>query len=135
MSWVQKIPWSEFSFEVSRSSGPGGQNVNKTNSAVLLRWSLVETLALTSEQKDKLLRRLASKLTTLGELLIRSQESRDQDQNKKECLRKFDEIIARALFEPKARKATKPTRGSQRRRIEGKKQRSDIKQGRQKVRD
>ncbi len=134
MSWAQKIPGSELSFEVSRSSGPGGQNVNKTNSAVLLRWSLVDSMALTPEQKDKLTRRLASKLTTQGEILIRSQESRDQDQNKKECLRKLDEMITRALIDPKPRRPTKPTKGSQRRRVEGKKQRAEVKQGRQKVR-
>lgn len=131
---MSRIPWNEFSFEVSRSGGPGGQNVNRTNSAVLLRWSLAATTAFSEEEKEKLLRRLANRLTVNGEILIRSQESRDQDQNKKSCLKKLDDILFRALQDPKPRKATKPTRSSQRKRVESKVHRGEIKAARQKVR-
>lgn len=133
MDPMKRIPWNEFQFEASRSAGPGGQNVNKTNSAVLLRWSLRDTSAFSEDEKRKLQTRLSSKLTTLGEILIRSQTSRDQDQNKKECLRKLSEMLERALRDPKPRKATKPTRSSQRKRVETKRHRSEIKAGRQKL--
>ena len=133
-SYLALIPWSELTFEVSRSQGPGGQNVNKTNSAVQVRWTPATSVAFSDLLREKLLRRLAGKLTVEGELLIRCQTSRDQDQNKKECLRKLDELLARTLSDPKPRRPTKPTRGSQRRRAEGKKQRSEIKEGRSKIR-
>ena len=133
-AWLQRIPFTEFTFEVSRSRGPGGQNVNKTNSAVVLRWTPAATVALSQLEREKILPRLESKLTVGGELLIRSEVHRDQDQNKKDCLRKLGEMLAQAAFTPKARKKTKPTRSSQRRRVEGKKQRAEVKQGRQRVR-
>ena len=129
---VQKIPWNEWTLEVSRSRGPGGQNVNRTNSAVLLRWNLAQSVAFNERDKAKLLERLAHRLTNEGEILIRSEIHRDQEQNKKDCLRKLGELLALSLHDPKPRRATKPTRSSQRRRVDAKKIRSQVKQRRQK---
>jgi len=134
IDWVARIPWNEFDFESSRSRGPGGQNVNKTNSAVQLRWSIVTTEAFPPEQKEKLLTRLASKLTTSGELLIRSEVFRDQDRNRKECLRKLGLLLEQSLRDPKPRKATKPTKSSKRKRQDEKKIRSEVKSNRRSVR-
>lgn len=120
VDWVARIPWNELDFENSRSRGPGGQNVNKTNSAVQLRWSLAETEAFSPEQKEKLLARLVSKLTTNGELLIRSEVFRDQDRNRKECLRKLGLLLEQGLRDPKPRKATRPTKSSRRKRLDEK---------------
>ena len=134
MKFLARIPWNELNFEASRSRGPGGQNVNKTNSAMVLRWSVALTLGFSDFEKSKLLTRLASRLTNEGEILIRSEVFRDQDRNKKECLEKLDSLIEQTLKDPKPRRATKPTRSSQRKRFEAKKQRGEIKANRQKVR-
>lgn len=125
--------YSEFEFEMTTSRGAGGQHVNKTNSAVLLRWSIAESTLLSVEQKERLLKNLAQKLTVSGELLVRSEESRSQDMNRKKCLEKVGELIARGLFEQKKRRATKPTRSSQRKRVDHKVQRGEVKKNRGKV--
>lgn len=127
------IPFHELNFSYARSRGPGGQNVNKTNSAAILRWSLLNTQVFTEEVKLRLLQKLASQLTAEGDLLIRSEEERDQDQNRSNCLRKLQAILKKALFVPRKRVATKPTRGSVRRRLNSKKQAAEIKSGRKKI--
>lgn len=133
MNWLERIPWNELEFTAARSRGPGGQNVNKTNSAVQLRFNVKETLAFTDQERSRLLEKLESRLTTTGDLLIRSEESRDQDQNRKNCLRKLTEILDRAYHRQAPRKKTKPTRSSVRKRVESKKRRSEVKQTRAKV--
>lgn len=128
-----QIPYSEMEFQVSRSGGPGGQNVNKTNSAVLLRFKIEESSVFTAEQKERILLKLASKLTQGGELLIRSEEFRDQDRNKSACIEKLHKLLAGALVVPKKRIKTKPTKSSQRRRVESKKKEGQVKALRKKV--
>lgn len=135
MSHIKKIPYHEFDFSATRSRGPGGQNVNKTNSAVMLRWSVLATQAFDFEQIQILMQKLSNQLTVEGELLIRSETHRDQDQNKKACLEKLDLILAKAFFVAKKRKATRPTRSSQAKRVNQKKQRSEIKKNRRSVTD
>ena len=130
MKWVGRIPYNELNFEFSRSGGPGGQHVNKTNSAAVLRWNVDATLAFSEDQKIRLQERL--KLTNTGELIVRSEESRDQEKNKKKCLEKLDSILEKALFVPKKRKATKPSRAQKEKRIKTKKIRSDVKKSRSK---
>jgi len=110
-----------------RSRGPGGQNVNKTNSAVQLRWNLWNSNSIPPEIHTRLLEKLAPLLTTEGELLIRTETSRDQDSNKKACLEKLLGLIDKALFVPKKRFKTKPTRSSQRKRLDSKSKRSEVK--------
>ncbi len=128
MKWIGRIPYSELNFEFARSGGPGGQHVNKTNSATVLRWNVHTTLAFSEEQKIKLQEKL--KLTNTGELIVRSEESRDQEKNKKKCLEKFDSILDKALFVQKKRKATKPSRAQREKRIKSKKIRSEVKKSR-----
>lgn len=127
------IPPHELEFEVTRSSGPGGQNVNRTNSAVILRWNLYSSQATPAETLHRLIHKLQNRLTVNGELLIKANEFRDQLQNKSAAMVRLQEILDRALFVPKPRKATKPTRSSKRKRVESKRNRSEIKSGRKKV--
>jgi ribosome-associated protein len=130
-----QIPFNELEFSSVRSRGPGGQNVNKTNSAVILRWNLLNSQSISMEVREKLLAKLGPKLTVEGDLLVRSEVHRDQIQNRGDCIRKLHEILEKALFVPKKRVATKPTFSSKRKRLAGKKTHSEKKVLRQKVRD
>ena len=117
----------ELHFEFTRSRGAGGQHVNRTESAVILRWNLIETKAYFGIEKERLINKLSSQLTNEGELLVRAENFRDQDSNRKEAIRRFEEIIAKALFVPKKRIKTKPTKSSQRKRLDTKKAHSQKK--------
>ena len=130
-----QIPFAEMDFTYARSRGPGGQNVNRTNSAAILRWNLWASHALNADTKERLAIKLQSKLTVDGDLIIRSEVHRDQDQNRSECIRKLHETLQKALFVPKKRVATKPTRSSQRKRVDEKKRNSEVKSLRQNIRD
>lgn len=129
-----KIPFGEMEFTYARSRGPGGQNVNRTNSAAILRWNLWSSQVFSQEIKERLAQKLQGKLTVDGDLIVRSEVHRDQDQNRSECIQKLHEIIRRALFVPKKRVATKPSRSAKRKRLEGKKKDAETKVLRQKVR-
>lgn len=118
---------TEISFEFTRSRGAGGQHVNRTESAVILRWNVLETNAFAESQKERLLKNLGSQLTKEGELLIRAETHRDQEGNRKEALRRLNEILKKALFVPKKRIKTKPTKASQRKRLDSKKKDSQKK--------
>ena len=123
---------SEFEFQASRSSGPGGQNVNKVNSKVELRFNILHSILLSEEQKALLFTKLASKLTSEGLLIIVSQTERSQIANKELCIQKFYEIVTKALTVPKKRKQTKPTHSSKIERLESKRNKSEIKNLRRK---
>jgi len=123
---------SEIHFEAHRSSGPGGQNVNKTNSAMTLRWSFENSVYLTVEQKNLIREKLKSYRTSDGEILIKSQEFRDQPQNKNAGLRKLEELLKKAFFKPKKRFKTRPTRSSIEKRLTAKKINSATKSNRKK---
>jgi len=122
---------AEFEFLTSRSSGPGGQNVNKVNSKVELRFDIPNSFMLTNEQKEKLLTKLASKLTVDGILIIASQRDRSQLSNKEDAIIKFYKLINAALKPVKRRRATRPTKSSIENRLTGKRIKSEIKQSRQ----
>lgn len=124
------IPWSELTFTAVRGSGPGGQNVNKVASKVLLRWQFAESTALPEAVRTRFLAANRNRLNAEGQILITSEESRDQPTNKENCLDKLSEMITKAITPPKKRKPTKPTRGSQQRRLQAKKQRSETKKNR-----
>lgn len=124
---------SEFSFATSRSGGAGGQNVNKVNTKVELRFSVTNSQILTPTEKDTILNKLANRITTDGELIIVSQTERTQLGNKLRCIEKFYEIITKALIPQKKRKPTRPTKLSQEKRIEKKRQRSVKKELRKKL--
>jgi len=122
---------NELEFSASRSSGPGGQNVNKVNTKVTLRWNVKDSLLLTSEEKELLLHKLATRLTTEGALLLTAQEKRSQLQNKEEVVHKFDQLLKQAFTKKKKRKASKPSKSATQSRLDKKKKHSDKKKQRQ----
>lgn len=126
------IPLAEFQVDVSRSGGPGGQNVNKVNSKVLLRWSPATSPSLPEPVRARLLAALASRLTREGELLVSSQRTRDQSRNLADCLAKVRELVLSAATPPKIRRPSRPTQASKIRRVEAKSRRSATKQLRRK---
>lgn len=126
-----KNHFHEFEFVSQRSRGPGGQNVNKTNSSVQLRWDFQSSLILSEEQKDIIQKKLAAIINTEGILFIRSDVFRDLEQNRKEVLQRLQERLVRAFYKPKARKATKPTYSSQKKRVDSKRRKSEVKKARQ----
>ena len=123
----------EIWFEFTRSRGPGGQHVNKTNSAALLYWHVQSSAAYSEEQKALIHEKLANHINSEGYLNLRSDQFRDQDQNKKACLEKLQNFVKAALFKPKKRFKTKPSRSSVKKRIEGKKIKGETKKLRGKV--
>jgi ribosome-associated protein len=123
----------ELSFSVSRSGGPGGQNVNKVNSKVTIKFDVANSQVLTIEEKEVLLKMLSAKLTKDGILVLTSRESRSQLENKEEVLKKFEALLTRAFEKKKVRKATKPSKSSVQKRIKFKKQQSEKKEWRRKV--
>lgn len=118
---------SELEFVTSRSSGPGGQNVNKVNTKVTLRWPVVSSVILSSEERETITQKLASRITLEGELVISAQDKRSQLQNKEAVLAKLDELLTKAFVKKKKRKATKPSKVAVQKRIESKKKKSDKK--------
>jgi len=128
------IPESEFELTYVRSSGPGGQNVNKVSSKCQLRWNLLRSPSIPAHIKERVLAKLASRLTSEGELLITSDLHRDQGRNREECLVKLKTLLVEALHVPKKRKPTRATKSSQRKRIDSKRKRSEIKGMRGRVR-
>ncbi len=127
------IPDDEFDISFARSSGPGGQNVNKTNSKAVLHWDVTNSPSLPWDVKARFLKAFASRLTTEGSVVIASDESRAQEANVKGCLEKLKAMILTVATPPKIRKPTKPTKSSQRARVDNKKARSNTKKTRQKV--
>lgn len=124
------IPESELEFTFARSSGPGGQNVNKVNSKATLRWKVVETTALPIDVRERFVNRFRSRLTLDGDLLVTSQRYRDQSQNIEDCREKVAAMVREVITPPKRRRPTKPTRGSQQRRLNDKRQHRLKKEGR-----
>jgi ribosome-associated protein len=123
---------SELLFSASRSSGPGGQNVNKVNSKVTLKWDVFRSVLLDEHQREIILRKLASRLTKEGILVLTAQDKRSQLQNKEEVISKLNQLLVKAFTPKKVRKKTKPGKAAHQARIKDKKQRSEKKQWRQK---
>jgi ribosome-associated protein len=118
---------SEFIFSTSRSSGPGGQNVNKVSSKVELRFNLLTTLLLSEDEKELIQRKLKNKINKEGELILVSQSERTQLMNKTVVVEKFYDLVSKALTLPIKRKSTRPTLSSRIKRLEGKKIHSTMK--------
>lgn len=123
----------EFSFKTSRSGGKGGQNVNKVETKVELSFKIADSNVLNDVQKERLLLKLAHRINENGELKITEEKNRSQLENKLAVIDKCIEVLNKALYIPKKRKATKPSKASKQKRIEGKKKRSEIKQNRRKL--
>jgi len=117
-----------------RASGPGGQNVNKVSSAVMLRFDVERSPSLDGWTKARLMRAAGSKMTKDGVLVIKVQDHRDQALNRATALERLVAMIAAASLRPKPRKATKPTYSSKLKRLEGKSKRAGVKAGRGRVR-
>ena len=116
--------------EFVRSSGPGGQNVNKVATAVKLRFDALRSPALPDEVKKRLIRLAGKKMNRKGELIIDARRFRTQEQNRKDAMDRLIGLVRKAVQKPKPRLKTKPTSASRERRLEAKHKRSDIKQAR-----
>ncbi|WP_442885880.1 alternative ribosome rescue aminoacyl-tRNA hydrolase ArfB [Aeromicrobium sp. Sec7.5] len=123
------IPEAEISWRFSRSGGPGGQHVNTSDTRVELIWSLASTQALTPEQRERALTALRGRLVD-GRLTVVSSQYRSQLRNRDAARVRLEQLVARAIVPPRPRRATKPSRGSQVRRLDAKKRRGDLKRGR-----
>jgi ribosome-associated protein len=111
-----QIPFSEFTFTAVRSQGPGGQNVNKVSSKVILHWPFDDSPSLPDAVRQRFRQLAARYISKAGQVAIASQRSRHRQINREDCLRKLRMILLDAATSPKPRKATKPTRGSVQRR-------------------
>ena len=122
-----QIPRAEFEISYARSSGPGGQNVNKVNSKATLRWPLARSPSLPEDVRQRFLARYRRRVTAEGDLVVTSQRYRDAGRNTSDCLEKLRQMLLEVAQPPKRRKPTRPTRGSVRRRLDDKRRLSQKK--------
>lgn len=122
----------ELSYKAVKSSGPGGQHVNKTASKIVLTFDLQNSSSLSEEEKERLHQKLATRITNSGEIILESGETRSQHKNKELVTERFAEMIIKALKKTKPRKKTKPSKASKLKRLREKKILSEKKGNRQK---
>ncbi len=125
-----RIPESELEWSFVRSSGPGGQNVNKVASKAVLRWNVTETLRLPADVKNRLVIQERGRITVDGVLIVSSQRFRDQERNRQDCLEKLRSMVLRAAMPPRPRRPTRPTRASRHKRMHEKRRRAAVKAAR-----
>ncbi len=130
-----RVRLREFRFSFSRSSGAGGQNVNKLNTKATLRWEVARSQGLPKDVRARFLERYRRRITANGELVLTSQRFRDQGRNVADCLEKLRGMLAAVAQPPRTRKATKPTRSSVERRLSSKQRTRLKKQRRQRPLD
>lgn len=126
-----QIDESELQFEYIRASGPGGQNVNKVATAVQLRFNALNSPALASGIKGRLIQLTGKRVNAEGILVIEARRFRTQEANREDAIRRFTELVRKALVPPKPRRKTNPTAVSKEKRLKEKKQRGEIKKNRQ----
>jgi ribosome-associated protein len=124
------IPEGELDERFVRSSGPGGQNVNKVATAVQLRFDVLRSPSLPEEVRDRLLRQAAARITDDGILIIEARRYRSQERNRQDARDRLIKLLVRAALPPKPRKPTRPTRASNLKRLESKRKRGEIKRSR-----
>jgi len=125
-----QIPLAELEITFARSSGPGGQNVNKVNSKAILRWNVGGSPSLPEAVRNRFVAMYVNRLTIEGELVLASQRYRDAPRNARDCLEKLRVMLLGVVHPPKRRHATRPTRGSVERRLQGKRRQSSAKRNR-----
>jgi ribosome-associated protein len=128
------IPADEIEISAVRSQGAGGQNVNKVSSAIHLRFD-IRASSLSAAHKERLLKLGDARITGEGVVVIKAQQQRSQEQNREEAIRRLTELVQSVARPPKKRLATRPTRSSQRKRVDRKVQRGQVKALRGKVSD
>ena len=125
--------YDEIIFNTARSGGKGGQNVNKVETMVEGRWNVAGSGLFNNEQKARVFEKLSNKITSEGFLLVKSQTARTQLGNREEVVRKMNFLIEHALEKKKTRIATRPSKASKEKRVQAKKNKSEIKDARSKV--
>ena len=129
------IPLSELVYTASRSSGPGGQHVNTADTRIQVRWNVKESTALNDAERARLLKKLASRLTEAGDLILAGDTHRSQRRNREEVTQRLAVLVREALIPPKPRKKTKPTRASREKRLDEKRKKARTKKDRGKQYD
>jgi ribosome-associated protein len=128
-----RVPLREVEIRFVRSSGPGGQNVNKLNTKAVLRWPVSASRALPSGVQERFLARYARRITKEGDLVMASDRFRDQARNAADCVRRLQEMIDAVALPPRVRKPTRPTAGARERRLTEKRQHAHLKEARKRV--
>ncbi|WP_299259645.1 alternative ribosome rescue aminoacyl-tRNA hydrolase ArfB [uncultured Aquimarina sp.] len=123
---------NELKFKATRSSGAGGQHVNKVSSKIELSFSIIDSKGVTDEEKLRITNKLKSRITKSGELILQCGDTRSQHRNKELVISRFLEIIKASLYIPKLRKASRPSKSSIRKRLENKKRHASKKSNRKK---
>jgi ribosome-associated protein len=127
-----EVPEEEIEFSAIRAQGAGGQNVNKVSSAIHLRFSIPDS-SLPDAIKERLLRLSDQRITLDGVVVIKAQTTRSQEQNRADAIQRLNDLVNSVAVLPKVRKATKPTKSSQRKRVDSKTTRGVVKRLRGKV--